>query len=1286
MDTLSLKPPAGFSFQGGNLADHWKLFKQQFQLFICAAGKEQESDKQKTSLLLCCLGEEGLQVYNTFVFVEGEQWHLETVLEKFDGYFTPQKNVTLERHRFFTRHQQEGEPFAQYMTALRNKAATCDFGDLKDSLIKDQIVTGIKNSRLREQLLREHELTLDRCTAICLAAENSHAHVQELMKHANVDAIGASSTVPSRPVPAENRQRWKPAGKRAPTPSPSSFSGPRSARNPGVCSRCGHAPHGTKSCPAQGAVCRKCGKRNHYAKMCRSAAHIATQESDIQQEIIASQTTDYFVGAIVNHRVGPWTAVVKVDTVPIQFKLDTGADCTSVSQDVAKQLGVTLRSSPRKLFGPGGKELPVNGCFTAQLQYKGKTMQTEIFVVRDLSVPLLGRPELSHLELLARVDRVAATPGDLPLQASAEFAPLFKGLGRMNDPYAIKLNPDVRPFALTVPRAVPVPLQSKVKAKLDDMLQQGVISPVSVPTEWCAAMVVVPKRSGEVRICVDLTGLNKAVQREVYPLPQTDHLLCQLAGAKVFSKLDANSGFWQIPLAEESKLLTTFVTPFGRFCFNVLPFGITSAPEHFQRRVSAILSGLEGVVCMMDDILIHGCSQAEHDARLHAVLSRLKSAGLTLNKEKCTWAQTKVTFLGHVVSAEGIAADPEKTAALLHIPEPKNVSEVRSFLGIVNQFGKFSPHLAELSQPLRELLRRDISWLWTTVHVKAFKQLKHEICSARTLALYDCGRPTTVSADASSFGLGAVLLQEQEDGTVRPVAFSSRSLTDTERRYAQIEKEALAITWACEKFSHLITGLTVNIETDHKPLVPLLSQKCISELSPRIQRFRMRLMRYSYTICYKPGTQMYVADCLSRMPQAGTGDNDLQEEAEVLAAVVIESLPVSMQRLGELRQLQSQDPITRQVMQYCETGWPLRLPANSTVHAYWHGRDQLAVCDNLLLYGSRLVIPADARQDILDKLHAGHLGITKTRELARQSVWWPGLSSQIADAVHRCPQCRIHQPRQKEPLLTTKFPDYPWQHVATDIFELQQRPFLLVVDFYSRFVELAALRTMSSDEVITHLKSIFARHGIPELVTSDNGPQYASATFKAFAQAYGFTHATSSPRFPQSNGEAERAVRTMKSLLSKSSDPYLALLQYRAAPLQNGYSPAQLLFGRHLRTQVPTLPSNLSPTGVDAEKLKQKEAEYRENQEAYFNKRHRTVGRTQLHAGQEVYLPDLHRTGHVSRVLPAPRSVAVATQQGEVRRNTAHVVPLEPESQEVQISAPRDNTITLRSGKTVFKF
>ena len=644
--------------------------------------------------------------------------------------------------------------------------------------------------------------------------------------------------------------------------------------------------------------------------------------------------------------------------------------------------------------------------------------------------------------------RVGAVKGVRPEE---QFPQLFTGLGKLNDEYTIRLKEGAQPFALNTPRRVPVPLMKSVKSELERMEKLGVISPVETPTDWCAGMVVVPKSGGRVRICVDLTKLNESVYRERHPLPAVEQTLAQIAGARVFSKLDANSGFWQIPLSKESALLTMFITPYGRYCFNRLPFGITSAPEHFQRRMLVVLRNLEGVVCLIDDILVHGKTQQEHDERLYAVLERLAEVGLTLNKEKCAFSQKQVKFLGQILTAEGVQSDPDKVAAIVGMREPISVKELRRFLGMVNQLSKFTPHLAEITKPLRDLLSKKNQWTWDQAQNQAFTAVKEALTKSPNLALFDPNLETTVSADASSYGLGAVLLQTQPNGERRAVAYVSRSMTPTETRYAQIEKEALALTWACERYSDYLIGLRFSIETDHKPLVPLFSAKLLDELPIRVQRFRMRMMRYDFTITHVPGKNLITADALSRAPSspANSDDQSLQAEVDAYIRNTLSGLPATERRLEEIKREQEKDEVCQLIKKYCKSGWPNSKRVPEAVRKFYPVASELSEQEGLLLRNNRLVIPVSLQREVLDQLHAGHQGIKKCRERAKQAVWWPGLSKQLETLVNNCPACYKLRSQRAQPLISTPLPNLPWQKVTTDLFEWQKNTYLLIIDYFS---------------------------------------------------------------------------------------------------------------------------------------------------------------------------------------------------------------------------------------------
>nr|XP_049586080.1 uncharacterized protein K02A2.6-like [Syngnathus scovelli]XP_049586090.1 uncharacterized protein K02A2.6-like [Syngnathus scovelli]XP_049586092.1 uncharacterized protein K02A2.6-like [Syngnathus scovelli]XP_049586103.1 uncharacterized protein K02A2.6-like [Syngnathus scovelli] len=747
------------------------------------------------------------------------------------------------------------------------------------------------------------------------------------------------------------------------------------------CGKCGDLKgHNPQQCPAREAACNLCTKRGHYAKVCRTKM--------VHEMNVTEESDDLFLGALSNgQNDDPWIVTISMGGTDTKFKMNTGADVTAIPAKPYNVQLANLEHVSRVVRGPGNVPLTVEGKFNTKLHKNGKETMQDIYVVKELGFPLLGRPALNALKLVATVTL------DSKARVKQQFPNLFNGLGKLEGEYSIVLKPNAVPFSISTPRRVALPLLPKVKEELARMESQGVISKLEESTEWCAGMVVVPKPNGKVRICSDLTELNKSVQRERHPLPAVEQTLGQLAGAKVFSKLDANSGFWQVPLSKGSSLLTTFITPFGRFCYNRLCFGISSAPEHFQKRMSQILDGLDGVLCQMDDVLILGATQEEHDRRLHAALTRLQDAGVTLN-DKCEFSKSTIKFLGQIVVASGVSADPDKVKAVSTMREPRNITETRSLIGMVNHLGKFLPHLADKTKPLRDLLKKTNMWTWGLQQQKAFEEIKKELTTPPILALYNPNAETVVSADASSYGLGAVLLQRQ-DGKVRPVAYASRALTTIEQRYTQIKKEALATTWACERFAEFLIGSTFHVETDHKPLVPLLGSRHLDDLPPRIQRLRMRLMRFSYDISHVPGKSIATADVLSRSPMNSSEDQLKEEEIDLYVHTVMASLPATDSRIADIKKHQDNDVVISQVKKYCSEGWPERFTAPSIVQKYLPFSGEFSVQDGLLLKGTRIVIPEALRSDIMSRLHDGHLGIQKCRERAKQSVWWPGLSKQI---------------------------------------------------------------------------------------------------------------------------------------------------------------------------------------------------------------------------------------------------------------------------------------------------
>ena len=1242
------------------------------EIYLQATGTSSKPDAQKVGLLLNHIGDRGIEIYRNFHFtpttpsaeeggdpIPGEDRNnYDTVVGKFDAYFTKRDPQLMLREKFWLHLKREpGQSFDSWVNTVRERANECKFPkEFHEQAIRDKLTFSCTDDHSKLKLYDQGaELSLEKAIQIVSLKEATNQELQE-SKSAKIDAI-----------------------------------------RPRKCGYCNmeHA-FGKKFCPAAKHTCEKCKKIGHYAVVCRSSKKtpinqvVYTGMPEYQPVAPVAEPAPTFIGSITNesvhqkHTIDPgWHVKLHSGKDELTWCIDTGAQVSVIPESVYKPSYGKLSVPDRELLGAGDTKLDTVGCVDMTLSHGHTQVKEKVYVVRGTPKLLLGIPAIHSLGLIHEIPGtytirvVEVKMPQCPLKTKEDivkaYPKLFTGLGQLKGEHTIRLREDAKPFCLTSPRRVPLPLLGKLEKEITRLALLDVIEPVEEPTDWCAPVVVVPKPNGDIRMCVDLTKLNQAVKRELYQMPTVESTLGSIEEGAVYSKLDANSGFHQVLLDPDSRKLTTFITPFGRFMFKRLPYGISSAPEYYQKRMIQVLKGLPGVKCLVDDILVVGRNQAEHDERLRAVLDRLVQEGITLNLEKCLFSVSRLEYLGQIIDGQGLRKDPSKVQAIVNFPEPRDVKELRRFLGMVNQLMKFCPDLAEHTKPLRDLLRTNTAWLWGPQQAAAFNYLKKELASERVLSIYNLERETVVSADASNYGLGAVLLQKQPSGELKPVAYASRSMTDTECRYAQIEKEALALTWALEHWRDYLLGMPkIKVETDHKPLVPLFNTKLIDELPLRIQRFRMRSMQFNITVEHVPGKSLYTADALSRGPQKSPPDkgSDLETESDFFVNAVMVTLPASDERLDEIRRELKKDDTLKVVMRYVQEGWPVnRQRLYGPVRKYWSEKSNLSVHNDLLLRGRRLVIPEVLRPNILRYLHDAHQGIAKTRENAASSVWWPGLSRDIEKMVRNCNMCSKYRHDRIKPMRSTPFPDRPWGRVAADFFEHKGHNYLLVVDYYSRDVEICLVsRSVNTAETILKMKKVFSRHGICDTLFTDNGPQFSSGEFKQFATLWGFEHVTSSSLYAQSNGEVERAVQTMKAKLNKCDDEYLALLSYRDTPQANGYSPAQLSMGRKLKTRVPCHPDELLPKLPDYDEVRKREKTYREKMAHDYNHRHRVVDGEQLSPGDRVWIPDLRTEGQVVKDHETPRSVIIDTPKSTVRRNRRMVRKLEPQPSPQQTS------------------
>ena len=1177
----------------------------------------------------------------------------EIFVKKLQAYYKPTENLTLKNFQFRALSQEKSETFIAFCNRVEKEAKHCEFRcesascSAEMTAIRDQVVIGMVSESIREEALKQ-SWSLSELRTEGMRLESATKSASEISGE-NLNKLGKYSFKNTKKASSKAR-----------------------SNEPANCYRCGFSSSWkeviahAKTCPAKSSTCSKCNKVGHDSSVCRGEAqvnevNVTSGESNdepvynvnvFRLKSNSSSCNDFQFEMIINNHFDSVLA-------------DTGATVSVCGSKQAERWGLLDRISKSnvKIKPYRSQPIPTLGTSTCAVSVGSCTVPVQWHIINEDCEPVLSGKKAVQLgliklnpksETLMPINMIKCKDKKNIQDILAEYPENFDGLGKLKD-HVVKLhvNEEAKPTA-EPPRRIPYHLESRVQEVIDGMLQNEVIEehPSGEPAPWASNIVIAPKDDGDIRITLDAKNVNKAILSSSYPIPRQEDIKAKLAGSKVFSKLDLKSAFWQLELDERSRPLTVFHALGKMYRYKRLVMGLKPAQGELNAAMQSLFSHMPEVHVIHDDIVVGTPCHASHERVLREVMIILSKAGLTLNSLKCVFGANEIRFWGLIFSADGVRPDPEKVDALSHLTAPTNKDDLISFLCMMQSNAEFIPDFARKAALLRELTRKSARFCWQEKHETCFKELIDSFRKDTLLRFFDLDLPSFVFVDGHRTGFGAILAQGKSIEDAKPVALASRTTSQSEMNYPQIDLEASSVDLALRRFSEYLIGSPrpITVVTDHKPLVPVFNDR--RKGSIRAQRIKLNHQNIPYVLQYHKGSAN-ISDFMSRhgkpLHMLTIEQQKESEESSNLLYMLHSTQVVDRMGIGHIATETLKDETLSKIQAFIRKG-QTTIPRQESdgVRKFAPIMHELTLAANgIVMKQDRMVLPESLQSTAIELAHRGsHPGRSGIERRLRYHFFFHNMFDKVKEFVESCETCSVFVDKKtKEPIRSHKVPGQCWETVAVDLFGPMpsSKHVVVVQDIGSRFPAAKLVSSTKAEKVIPVLDEIYNTFGNPDVQISDNGPPFNSKSMKEFAEKRGIEARFVPPHFPNAN-PSETFMKTLGKGMKSAHHNHLSEKEVLQKTLSNhrqtphpatNLPPSAMIFRDGMRAEFPRRTASDEEVASARERDKiQKET----NEEKVNNSKYRKY--SEFQPGELVLLRNFEKTSKFHPVFkPHPHVV-----------------------------------------------